>query len=376
MDFDLPDDLAAVRELSAQIFEDRATLERVRAVETDSHGHDAELWKILAEAGLLGISLPEEAGGAGLGVLGMATVLEQQGRRVAPIPLWAVLSTAALPIARFGSPEQRERWLPGVADGGTIVTGDFELRADGSPAVLALAAGDGWRISGELTGVAGAGVADAVVLPFRLDSGGCAVAVVPTDRPGLTVTPQESTNRGETGAVTLENVPLAAADLLSGDGDEIIEWVLARARVALAALQLGVCEEAVRITAAYTSQRHQFGRPLSTNQAVTLRAADAYLDTECIRLTTQRAAWLLDQGEEHDGRIAALVAKSWAARGGLRVVHATQHLHGGIGADVEYPIHRYFLFGRQAAITLGGAAATEACLGGLLEQAPRIGAPA
>lgn len=141
-------------------------------------------------------------------------------------------------------------------------------------------------------------------------------------------------------------------------------------------MQLGVCGQALKTTAEYTSQRIQFDRPLSTNQAVAVRAADAYLDTEAIRLTTRRAAWLLDAGREQEAESAVLVATWWASRGGLRVVHATQHLHGGIGADVDYPIHRYFLWGRQLCFTLGGADATAAELGDVLGSAPRIGAPA
>lgn len=111
-------------------------------------------------------------------------------------------------------------------------------------------------------------------------------------------------------------------------------------------------------------------RPVSTNQGVAIRAADAYLDTQNIRLTTYRAASLLDEGREDDAARAALVAKWWVGRGGLRVVLATQHLHGGIGADVDYPIHRYFLWGRQLAFSLGSAAAVEAELGDLLADLP------
>jgi len=144
----------------------------------------------------------------------------------------------------------------------------------------------------------------------------------------------------------------------------------------LSALVFGVCQEAVAITAAYTSQRLQFGRPLSTNQAVALRAADAHLDAERIRLTTLKAAWHHDRGEEEEARAASLVAKWWASTGGLRAVHATQHLHGGIGADVDYPIHRYFLWGRQLAFSLGSAGAIEAELGDLLSGVTPIGAPA
>src|SRR5690606_14224414 len=136
--------------------------------------------------------------------------------------------------------------------------------------------------------------------------------------------------------------------------------------------QLGVCEETLRATAKYTSERVQFGRPLSTNQAVAMRAADAYLDTEAIRLTVRKAAWLIDVGREDEAESAALVAKWWASRGGVLVGLFGQDLHGGIGADIDYPIHRYFLWRRQLAFTFGGADATAAALGVVLDTAPPI----
>jgi alkylation response protein AidB-like acyl-CoA dehydrogenase len=199
---------------------------------------------------------------------------------------------------------------------------------------------------------------------------------VPADRAGVTVTALQVTNRESAATVTLDGVRVTAADVLPADGNVIVDRARTRGRIALAALAVGVCQEAVRITAAYTSQRVQFGRPISTNQAVALRAADAHLDTERVRLTTYRAAWHADRGEESEARTASLVAKWWTATGGLRAVHATQHLHGGIGADVDYPIHRYFLWGRQLAFTLGSAGAVEAELGSLLDNATPIGAPA
>ena len=136
---------------------------------------------------------------------------------------------------------------------------------------------------------------------------------------------------------------------------EAVRWLDERIRVALAALQVGVCEEAVTQTAAYTSAREQFGRPLSTNQAVAARAADAYVDTEAIRVTMWQAAWRLTEGLDSSDAVA--VAAWWAAHAGNRVVHATQHLHGGIGADIDYPIHRYFLWGKTVEGLLGGSAA-------------------
>jgi len=115
-----------------------------------------------------------------------------------------------------------------------------------------------------------------------------------------------------------------------------------------------VAESAVGQAASYTSTRRQFGRPLSSFQGTALKAADAFIDTEAIRVTLWQAAWRLSTGRPAAEEV--LVAKWWASDAGQRVVHATQHMHGGMGADVDHPIHRYFLWGKQIELTLGGAA--------------------
>ena len=152
-------------------------------------------------------------------------------------------------------------------------------------------------------------------------------------------------------------------DVLVGPdvGRATLDFALVAATIGLCALQVGVCEAALHQTAAYLNTRHQFGRPLSTFQATMLRAADAAIDIEAMRVTWQNAAWRLDTGR--DAADAAHVAKWQAAERGQRTVHATQHLHGGMGADITYPIHRYFLWGKQIELMLGGPSAQLARLG-------------
>ncbi|MBM3515369.1 MAG: acyl-CoA dehydrogenase, partial [Alphaproteobacteria bacterium] len=163
--------------------------------------------------------------------------------------------------------------------------------------------------------------------------------------------------------LTLNGVSLpASASLNGGSGPaDLLRWHVGQMRVGLAASQLGIAAEALRRTAAYTSDRVQFGRPVGSMQAVQQRAADAYIDVEAMRSTLWRAAWLIDQGESNDAEIA--VAKYWAAIGGHRVTHTAQHQHGGIGADVTYPIHRYLLAAKAVETTLGGAQSLLAELG-------------
>lgn len=372
MDFDLNEDLREVAGLAREIFTDAGDLARVAAAEREHGGFDADLWHTLGFADLIGVALPEDVGGSGLGMLGAATVLEEQGRRLTPVPLWAVLTQAAWPIAEAGTTSQHERWLPGILDGSIVVTGSFELDHAGSPPVRL----DGdERLTGQLTTVPGAALAAALVLPVSTGSG-IKAALVPADREGVEITPLETTSRESAATVSFTGTPVTEDDLLVDDGSVITARARTRGRIALAALASGLAHEAVAITAAYTSQRIQFDRPLSTNQAVTQRAVDAWLDAERIGLTARQAAWIHDTTGPDSAEVPALVTKWWADTGGFRTVSATQHLHGGIGADVDYPIHRYYLWGRQLCFTLGSAGAVEAELSDLLPHATPIGAPA
>jgi len=148
----------------------------------------------------------------------------------------------------------------------------------------------------------------------------------------------------------------------------MLKWIVDRATIAYCLVQLGVSERALEMTAEYTSQREQFDRPVGSFQAVHMRAGDAYVDVEAMRLTTLRAAWLLQEEQPDDGLVA--VAKFWAADGGQRVGYAAQHLHGGIGIDVDYPLHRYYLWAKQIELTLGSAPVELARIGAMLANEP------
>jgi alkylation response protein AidB-like acyl-CoA dehydrogenase len=357
MDFTFTDEQEAVRDLAAEIMGGHATVDRVRDVEAGAERFDRALWAELAASNLLGIALPDDVGGSGLGIIELCLLLEQQGRRVAPVPLWPTLVLGALPIAEFGTAEQRTRWLPSVVAGDVVLTAALEsLGLD----VAARSNGTVWSLDGTRLSVPFAHLAARVLVPARTDEGLRAFLVDPRGE-GVELQPAETTNREIQTHMVLTSAP---AEMLGGEG--VIEWLHERALVGLCALQVGVCEEALRITADYASNRVQFGRPLSTFQGVALKAADAYIDTEAMRATLWQAAWRLTEGLDASREV--MVAKWWAADGGQRVVHTTQHLHGGMGADVDYPVHRYFLWGLQLSEELGGASAQLARLGATIAE--------
>ena len=172
---------------------------------------------------------------------------------------------------------------------------------------------------------------------------------------------------GDTEAsVELASVRVDDAALLGGA--EVLPWLLARATIGLCALQLGVLERALELTAAYAREREQFGRPIGSFQAVAQRLADAYIDVEAVRLTTWEAAWRLSESLPASAELAT--AKFWAADAGHRVAHTAIHVHGGTGIDMDGEVHRYFVAAKRAEFTLGGATAQLRRLGAELAATP------
>ncbi len=373
MDFKMSEEQLAVTEAATGIFSGLVDAERITVVEASDERIDRDLWRALAEADLLGLAVPEPDGGAGYGLMELCLLLEAQGNAVAPVPLWSTLVLGALPLARFGSETQRARWLPGVVAGDVLLTAALTgsvTSPTATPPVRATASGEGWVLAGTELAVPQAHLADRMMVPARTEDGGVLLALVDPQAPGVTLERAATTNREIHPHVHLADLAAAAGDVLVGPelGRAALDFVLVAATIALCALQVGVCEAALTKTAAYLNSRQQFGRPLSTFQGTMLRAADAAIDIEAMRVTGQNAAWRFDTGR--DAADAARVAKWQASERGQRTVHATQHLHGGMGADVSYPIHRYFLWGKQIELMLGGPSAQLARLGAdIAEQA-------
>jgi acyl-CoA dehydrogenase len=372
MDFTFNDDQTAVREAVDGIFTGLVDPDRVQAVETTEERVDRELWAELARADLLGLAVPAAHGGGGYGMVELCLLLEAQGKVVAPVPLWSTLVLGALPVAEFGSDALQAALLPGVVAGDVILTAaladvadDIAVGGEGRPRVHGTIGADGaLTVSGTASAVPHAHVATRVLVPVAAGDGVVVAAIDPTAA-GVTLERAVTTNREVHPHIHLDGVVVAPDDLLAGGdparGAQVRDWMLERAWTGLCALQVGITESAVSQTSEYLNGRIQFGVPLATFQATKMRIADAAIDTEAVRVTTWQAAWRLDNGL--DAARAVNVAAWFAAESGQRAVFATQHLHGGMGADISYPIHRYFLWGKQIELQLGSPSALLARLG-------------
>jgi alkylation response protein AidB-like acyl-CoA dehydrogenase len=371
MDFSYTDEQISILELAAQILADGTSQERLREIEAGPGPRfDRELWRKLAEAGLLAVAVPEAWEGAGLGFVEVAGIIERIGRRAAPVPYLETVVLGALPLAEFGSEAQKQDWLPRVARGDAILTAAVaEPEGDPlRPALAASAEGDGFVLRGTKLCVPAAEIADAMLVPATTGAGRAAVFLVDPQAKGVRLTRLLTTSGQPESRVDFENVRVPRSALVgkADGGAAIAAWIAERANAALANLALGVCEEALRLTAEYAKTRKQFDQPIAMFQAVGHRAANAYIDVEAIRLTALQAAWRIAEGLPAAKEVA--VAKHWACEGGQRVVHAAQHLHGGIGVDREYPLHRYFLYAKQLELTLGGSTPQLLHLGSLLAE--------
>ena len=365
MDFTYTDDQRALQELAEKILSDACDDEALREFAESDAPYDADLWAQLAESGLLGMAVSEENGGLGLGIIDFGLLLNEQGRTLAPIPLTAAIVLGAMTLDRHGSDEQRERWLGPVLAGETLITAALEEVGtyDATrPATTAKADGNGWRIDGIKSAVPYGPQAEALIVSAWTDSGP-ALFLIPKDTDGVTVEAQQSTDGEPQALVTFNDVALDGDALIGAleDGGDILADTIARGRIALSQRQAGLTGEALRRTAEYSSGRIQFGKPLGSMQAVQQRAADAFIDVEAIKSASLLAAWQYDSGDWQAADVQS--AKYWAAMGGHRVVHTAQHLHGGMGADVTYPIHRYFLTATAIAESLGGANPMLAAIG-------------
>lgn len=352
MDFSFSSDQQDLRELAVKILSDATTLERTKRVIAEQDGFDRDLWKALAEAGLLGISLPESVGGGGLGFLETCIVLEEVGRTAAPIPALAVMGLAAPALAEFGATEA----LEGVAAGTRVVTAALtEAVGDVySPATTA----SGGKLTGTKVCVPAGLWAERIVV-----SATDGVYLVDPSAPGVTVTRENTMLGAPTAQLTLDG---AEATKLAGP--EGLQWLLERAITAMSVTMSGVANEALDLTASYVKEREQFNRKIATFQAVSQRTADTYINKEAIKLTAWQAAWRIDAGLDAAMQVDA--AKYWAAQGGQDVLLAAHHLHGGVGVDRDYPLHRYFLLAKQLELDLGSETPTLMHLGGLIADSP------
>ncbi|WKN19494.1 acyl-CoA/acyl-ACP dehydrogenase [Streptomyces sp. JUS-F4] len=399
MDFTFTEEQQAAVEAARAVFSDVAPDRAPSPALTPgavAEDIDRRLWHELARTDLLGLTLSPDHGGAGLDPIALCLVLRESAKVLARVPLLESCAVA-MAIERFGDRTLAAELLPRAGRGELILTVGANGRSGHDPAELAVSArpygvrdgeedgrtgsegggetggpagGSGWVLDGVQSAVPWAQVADRIAVPAHTAGGRPVLALVPRTRDGVTLADQVSTSGERLAEVRLDGVRVAAHELIDAPG--CWEWLRSLLTTGTCALALGLGERVLAMTAEYTGRREQFGFPVATFQAVAVQAADRYIDLRAMEATLWQAAWRIstDAGGPLPAAGDVAVAKIWASDGVRRVVQTAQHLHGGFGADTDYPLHRFHAWAKQIELSLGPAAAHEEALGDLLAAHP------
>ena len=348
MDFTFSTEAEDAAALAATILKDHATPERLKEVEAAGNRFDPVLWKALTDA----------FDGADLGFIELCRVLVEVGRTVAPVPL-AMDATARLFLAEHG--------IEGPAGVLSCAIAEEHEHAPVVPTTTATQDGDEYVLTGSKYLVPAATVASTFLVPATTPSG-TAIFLVDPDSAGLRIQEQHLSDGDVVGLFELTDVRVAADRLVGAEDGEAAQRLIDLLAVAACAVQLGVTEGAVALTAEYAKTREQFDRPIGTFQAVSQRLADDYIDTRFQALTVWQAAWRLS--ERLPAADAIATAKLWAADAGHRIAHTTVHVHGGVGVDLDGVAHRYFTAATRYESEFGGTTEQALRLGRLLASEP------
>ena len=353
MDLKFTDEQNMLRDTTRDLCRDYSGMDVVRRMENDPKGVPAELWTRMAEAGLLGIMLPEERGGLGLSMLDRAVIYEELGRTLTPGPHFAssVMSTGA--ILRDGSELQRQDLLPAIAKGALIVVPAWLEPEGGFGAegvqLRAETVGGSIRLNGVKRHVFHAAGADRLLVLAR--SGAATEAVdlvlVDTGAPGVKLEQQRSMASDTQYKVTFTDVVVPAANRIGAPGRGWQTWAAAMqdGLILLAALAAGGAERALEITVQYAKDRQQFGKPIGAFQALAHYMADASAVVDGAKMLVYEAAWAHTSGKRTT-RLAPM-AKLFACKAFRDVTAMAQQVHGGIGFTLDYDIQLYYRRAKQ-----------------------------
>ncbi len=348
MDFGFSEEQDLLRQQVRKFLDDNCPLERVREIAETPAGYAPEQWKQLGELGFLGLVLPEEYGGAGLGWVDLVVLLEETGRSLFPSPLVSTTLAGAL-LCEAGNDAQKKRWLPGLAEGSLIGTVAVLEESDcGSPEGIRLRGepdGDGFVLRGEKHFVVDAGQAQLFVIAFRTGDGPDALSLglVESTAPGVRVEetrPLDRTKR--VGTLHLDGVRIGADALLgpAGGAAAALAAHMDRGAVAVTAEALGSIEGVLDLTVQFAKDRIQFGQPIGHFQGVKHPLAEIYVDVECLKSLCWYAAWALDDSPEEVPQ-AASEAKAFGAVAITRAGIDAIQLHGAVGYTEEYDVQLY-----------------------------------
>ena len=359
------------QELLAQTARDfvrtNSPISRLRALrDGQDMGFSPDVWQEMAQLGWAGILIPEEYGGAGMGLADLAVVLEAVGRNLAPEPFLSTVLLGGQLLAHTGSPEQKQAWLPGVATGEKILALAYQearSRYDlNRVSTQATAEGDAWRLSGKKIQVLDGQNADALIVSARTtgedsDQDGVTLFLLAPDTPGVAIIPQTRVDNRAAALVTLDGVKIGAESVVGtvGQGFQTLSYIVDLATVGLCAEMLGGMSQIFDDTLAYLKTREQFGVVIGSFQALKHRAAKVFMEIELCRSAVMAAANAADAGES-DLALLVSLAKARCSDAFVLATNEGVQMHGGIGMTDEHDAGLYMKRARAAEMTFGDAA--------------------
>lgn len=366
MNFELSEDQRAFAEMAQGLFADFCGDDQLRDHDASGAPFMQDLWQQCVAAGLNTVMVPEAQGGLGLGMTELMAVLEQQGRALALVPLWEPQLTLAA-LAKFAPTALPQVLDDALAGKAPVALSLQSLSQSRGPSLQLVRAGDGWTLKGQASAVPLGAQARHALLAADAQ-GQMRLVLVDLTQAGVQRTEGLDQHHQSVADLAFDALAVVADNVLPV---EATGWVEQRAIACLAALQLGVTQEQLRRTVEYVSERQQFGRAIGTFQLVAGQMADGYIAVEALRTSLWQLVYRLDAN-------LGAAPQAWATRAlandtGHRAGHMAQHVHGGIGVDITYPIHRFLFWSRALGLALGGTEHHLARLGDWLADNDTLG---
>jgi alkylation response protein AidB-like acyl-CoA dehydrogenase len=360
MDFGFSEEQELLRKSATDFLNKECPMTYVRQMMEDERGYSEELWNKMAELGWMGLIYPEEFGGSGLSLIDLVVVLEETGKVVLPGPFFSTVALGGLAILEAGDPEQKKKWLPGIATGktkATLALLEENTRWDEKGVTLAAEkSGNGYRLSGVKLFVPDAHVAD-VLVSAACTAEGISLFVIERQQPGVHIRQLKTMDQTrKLCEVTFDKVQVGGDAVLgtAGKGWEALSRVIDRGKVALCAEMCGGAQKVLDMTVEYAKVREQFGRPIGSFQAVQHKCANMLVQVESAKSATYYAAWAV-ANDTPDAPLAAAMAKAYCSDAYRQVSAEGIQVHGGIGFTWEHDMHLYFKRAKGSEVTFGDA---------------------
>lgn len=367
MDFSYSDMQVEIKNLAHKMLTELATVEHLKAHEKNGPYLDETIWQQCLDAGLHSAAFPESLGGMGMDFLAVSLVCEAIGQSLASIPFIPCIASTALPLLEHSKDPEIETILRAVAAGKKLVTAALiepNNEAMHAPASTAKQIAGKWQVSGSKHCVPYA-QQSSHVLVFAKANDVLWAGLIDPHGAGCTLTPQRITTNEPQYLLRMQDA--VAYPLAQGAAAQaLLAKVTAMTTVACCSMAIGVADKMMRLSGQYTSQRIQFGVPVATFQAVSHRLANCYIDVECLKIMTQKAASDVAQGLYNSDAIH--MAKVWCGDVLHRVSQAAQHVHGGMGIDKDYHLFRYCLWAKQLELMMGHSRLHLETIANTLEQ--------